>query len=549
MTAPVRYLLVVAMCLFAVLPGIAAFGPVDRDEARYVQATKQMAESGNYVDIRFQGQPRYKKPIGIYWLQSAFVAASGQGADAAIWVYRLVSAFGIVIACLGVTWTGTRLFGATGGLAAGLVMASIFAVAFEGRIAKTDAFLLACSVLVQGALAVIYTETKSGRTPPRFAPWLFWAAQGVGILIKGPITPLLSGLTILSLFFLDRRDGRWLSELKAARGLLLMLVIVLPWPILITWQSGTAFWQEAIVNDLLGKVGQGQESHGAPPGYYALTYSLFFWPFGALAIGAGLAAMNAMRDDPRLRFLIAWYVPFWLFFELIPTKLPHYVLPAYPALALAIGWLLSGQTGIGLVLKRWQRWVWYLTIFGLVVATLALAAAGLGGAFYLDASVWPWAVAMALLALLAGGAAFPSELVLPRRRVAVAALAACGAYALAFWAVFPRLEPIWLSPRIAAAFEEFRPCGDSVLAAAGYHEPSLVFLVATDTKLTNADGAAQHLAADQKCALAIVPQGNAAAVEASVEKEGGAVRELTRIDGINYSRGRELSLVLLGGGE
>jgi 4-amino-4-deoxy-L-arabinose transferase-like glycosyltransferase len=114
-----------------------------------------MVETGNYIDIRLQEATRYKKPVGIYWLQAAAVTLSGQGAEAPIWVYRLVSALGIALAVVAVAWTGTNLFGGTAGIAAGLIMAAIFATAFEGRVAKTDAVLLACCTLAQGALAQI----------------------------------------------------------------------------------------------------------------------------------------------------------------------------------------------------------------------------------------------------------------------------------------------------------------------------------------------------------------------------------------------------------
>lgn len=127
-----NYLFLFLFSLLMTISGLAAMPPLDRDEPRFVQATKQMAETGDYVDIRFQERSRYQKPIGIYWLQSAAVALSGEEAAEAIWVYRLVSALGIAIAVVATAWTGANLFGANAGLAAGLVMAAIFATAFEG---------------------------------------------------------------------------------------------------------------------------------------------------------------------------------------------------------------------------------------------------------------------------------------------------------------------------------------------------------------------------------------------------------------------------------
>ena len=68
-----NYILLFLFSLLMTVSGLASMPPIDRDESRFVQATKQMAESGDYVDIRFQEDVRYKKPVGVYWLQSAVV--------------------------------------------------------------------------------------------------------------------------------------------------------------------------------------------------------------------------------------------------------------------------------------------------------------------------------------------------------------------------------------------------------------------------------------------------------------------------------------------
>src|SRR5262249_32078523 len=95
-------LLVVALLGF--LPGFFSVPPIDRDEARFAQATKQMVESGDYVDIRFQDEVRYKKPVGIYWLQAGVVkTASALGfphALTTIWLYRIPSLVGAIGAVL-----------------------------------------------------------------------------------------------------------------------------------------------------------------------------------------------------------------------------------------------------------------------------------------------------------------------------------------------------------------------------------------------------------------------------------------------------------------
>jgi 4-amino-4-deoxy-L-arabinose transferase-like glycosyltransferase len=539
-----NYLLLFLFSLLLSASGLAGLPPVDRDEARFVQSTKQMVETGNYIDIRLQEATRYKKPVGIYWLQSAAVALSGQGAEAPIWVYRLVSALGIALAVVAVAWTGTNLFGGAAGIAAGLIMAAIFATAFEGRIAKTDAVLLACCTLAQGALAQIYAASRKNEPVDGRLAWLFWIAQGAGILIKGPITPLISALTVLVLFVFER-DGQWLKKLKPARGLALVALIVLPWLVLITWKSGGAFWQEAVGKDMLGKVAQGEESHGAPPGFYVLTYSLFMWPFGLIAVGAGLQALNHLRDDIRVRFCVAWYIPFWLLFELIPTKLPHYVLPAYPGLALLVGWLLTMRPAdANAPLKAWQVWLWRLTAFGLVVVTAGLAALCIGAPLYLNGRFLWWSIPAAAAVLAAGYFAFSTNILVPVRRIGAAAVFAGIAYALLFGVIAPALTPMWLTPRIVDAVRENRPCENSVLASAGYHEPSLVFMAGTKTMLTDTEGAARHLWADPACAMALIPAGDGDRLQNLLMQAGKTAKRLALIDGINYSSGDTLSLAL-----
>src|SRR5947208_674946 len=88
----------VVAALLAFLPGFFQIPPMDRDEARFAQATKQMLETGEYVDIRFQNEVRYKKPVGIYWLQAAAVKVGETlgvpQARTTIWLYRLPSLAG-----------------------------------------------------------------------------------------------------------------------------------------------------------------------------------------------------------------------------------------------------------------------------------------------------------------------------------------------------------------------------------------------------------------------------------------------------------------------
>jgi 4-amino-4-deoxy-L-arabinose transferase-like glycosyltransferase len=105
--------IIAALALTAALPGLTRLPVTDRDEARYVQATRQMLETGDFVQIRVQDEPRNKKPIGIHWMQAAAAAAAEPltGDLNSIWAYRIPSALGALIAVLATFWGGAALVG------------------------------------------------------------------------------------------------------------------------------------------------------------------------------------------------------------------------------------------------------------------------------------------------------------------------------------------------------------------------------------------------------------------------------------------------------
>src|SRR5262249_39930524 len=116
-----------------------------------------------------------------------------------------------------------------------------------------------------------------------------------------------------------------------------------PWAVAIAFASHGAFYQRSLGHDFAAKIMAGQETHGAPPGYYITLAAIALWPVTLFALPA-IGSAVAQRSRPAIRFLLAWAIPTWLMFELVPTKLPHYILPAYPALALlAAVWITEIQ--------------------------------------------------------------------------------------------------------------------------------------------------------------------------------------------------------------
>src|SRR3984885_3624782 len=217
-------LLLVFVSLVSFLPGFFNIPPIDRDEARFAQATKQMVESGDFVDIRFQDEVRYKKPVGIYWLQAATVeTASALGlprAQLRIWLYRVPSLIGAIGAVLLTYWAALAFLTRRGAALAALLMCSCVVLGVEARLAKTDAMLLLTVVAVMGAMARVYLSWQRGEDPehPSWAwPAIFWTALAGGILLKGPLILMFVVLTIGTLAILDR-SAAWLWRLRPIWG-------------------------------------------------------------------------------------------------------------------------------------------------------------------------------------------------------------------------------------------------------------------------------------------------------------------------------------------
>src|ERR1700723_3154337 len=228
----IAFLMLCGLLLF--LPGFFNIPPIDRDEARFAQATKQMVETGDFVDIRFQDEVRYKKPVGIYWLQSAVVEiGSGLGlprAQVRIWLYRVPPLIGAIGAVLLTYWTALAFVTRRGAILAALIICSSVLLGVEARLAKTDAMLLLTVVAAMGALARIYLSWQRGDDSP-YQPWtwpaIFWTALAGGILLKGPLIVMFVALTIMTLAFFDR-SAAWLWRLRPVWGLIWTLVLVLP---------------------------------------------------------------------------------------------------------------------------------------------------------------------------------------------------------------------------------------------------------------------------------------------------------------------------------
>jgi len=530
-----------AVALLGFLPGFFSIPPVDRDEARFAQATKQMVESGDYVDIRFQDEVRYKKPVGVYWVQAAVVnAASALGfprAASTIWLYRIPSLIGSIVAVLLTYWTALAFVPRRAAVLSALMMASCVLLGIERLLAKTDAMLLMTVVAAMGAMARAYLSPQRERLDAA-GDWtvaaIFWTALAAGVLLKGPLIIMVVGLTALALIVVDR-SATWLLTLKPLAGVIWFAVLVLPWFVAIVGRSGDAFLAQSVGEDLLAKIFTGQESHGAPPGYYFILFWVTFWPGATLAALATPGVWRTRRES-AVKFLLAWLVPSWLVFELVMTKLPHYVLPLYPAIAILIAGVIDARA---LSRKPFLEWgtIWWFVVPMVAGVAGVVALAVIGRQFGL--LVWPLMGAAAVLGFLAWRLyeADGAEHAL-LRAVAAAILIAIATFGL----IVPSLGQLFPSPLLARILRE-SGCAQPEAAAVGYQEPSLVFLAGTATRLADAAGAAEFLRGGE-CRFAFVEAREERSFAQRAEAIGLRYRAGPRIDAINISTGRPITIAV-----
>ena len=582
------YAVLALLCLLLWVPGILSLPALDRDESRFAESSRQMLDSGNVVDIRFGHVPRYKKPVGIYWLQAAATAVGGRaygrdGDHSHIWTYRLPSLIGGIAAAWLTVWVAAPL-GAEAGFLAALLLVSTILLTAEASIATTDAVLLASVLGVQGVLLRLY----QGVVSRRMALW-GWAALAIGILIKGPVAPGVALTTIAALGAWDWRAKRrqafaWLKGSEPLRGVVLLLVLVLPWLIAIAIQSHGAFFTQSLGDDFAAKVAGGQESHGAWPGYFLVTAGFALWPAILFVLPAiGLAVTR--RSEPMIRFLLAWAGSWWLLVEAVPTKLPHYVLPAYPALTmLAALWLLAPKDAPAATVapppeakeangkgdakgkgnesapaappaapkRDWRRVLVWIAALQFALGLAALAAASVllphlygngGDPILMRVPVSLWLMGgSATIGLI--GLVVLILFVCGKRLGALipALLAAWVAVPLLTVMVAPRMDQFWVSARLQILAAKDGITGDPPPVLAGYEEPSLVFALGADTGLSDGKGAAEIGA--KQGGLALIEDGERPAFLARLAELQADATVLDDVSGFNYSRGKRVHVTV-----
>ncbi len=408
------YAILLAVSAALTLPNLGATSLWDVDEGVNAEAAREMRDNGTWVIPTFNYQLRTAKPVMLYWLQRGTYTAFGVSE----WSARLPSVLAAWLTVLLTYELARGMFGRATGLLAGVVLASAVEFCVLAHAATPDATLLLFTVLTY----YLFWSRHENGSRKWWVPTA--AACGLAVLTKGPVGLALPGLVILLYFAWNRELGRLLDR-KIGWAVLAFVLVAGPWYGLVTAETrgvwaGTFFGREN-----LQRFTTPMENHRGPIVYHAAALLVLFTPWSAFLLGAVWYGLKATRREappppapegptpnpslqggeqgqrnsrasgeseeasraftpslqgggrgvgclssPRpYRFLICWFAVYLVFFSAAATKLPNYMLPVYPALAvLTARFLVRWRTG-DLTLPRWMM---PAAVAGLAVTAVAV---------------------------------------------------------------------------------------------------------------------------------------------------------------------------------
>lgn len=473
--------------LLAYLAGNGSVPLFDRDEPRYAVTSRAMLETGDYVVPRFLDEVRTAKPPAVYWLQAAAMAVVGVDEFAV----RLPGALACVAAVAILRYGAAGVVGRRRARWAAFILGTSTLTLGVAKVGVTDGPLLACAA----TMFVGLLHVQRGR---RWAWWAWWAwlivwlAVGVGGLLKGPVLLGVLATTVIAWTLLEwiaRRNKRPGAEAEASdsgaimpgnpklpirrRGLLrnlhplaglaIALLVCLPWLILIQLREPT-FLSTTLWHDLFARSTRGLEGHGQPPGFHTLLLPATFFPWSILLPGALVVMWRRPFLRGWMRLALAAFVGPLVMFELVATKLPHYLLPTFPALSMIVAdWVVRASAGR---LKLDSRG---LTLGGAIFGVVFVGFGIAGMILASPRAAWP-------VAVLAVGAAVVAFRTWHRAAVRAGTQTVGVAWALLVAATFStwlgNFAPLTLSPRIAASAADL---GVARAAMVEHKEPSLAW--------------------------------------------------------------------------
>jgi 4-amino-4-deoxy-L-arabinose transferase-like glycosyltransferase len=352
---------------------------VSTDEGRYASLSLAMLQSGDWITPRLNGFLYFEKPPLQYWAGAVAMAVLGLNEFAArLWTG--LSGFATVLL---VGFTASRLWGKTAGVHAALIAGATTWIVLGSHVLTLDAGLTAALTLVLCAVLLAENPATVAETARRRWMLLAWVGMALAVLSKGLIGVVIPAATIV-MQSLWRRDGGIWRRLQYGRGILIFLLITAPWFVAVSARNpdfASFFFIHEHLQRYLTTV-----HHREGAWWYFVPLLVF----GFMPWTSGLPwVLRAQRSDFASTFLLVWAVFSFVFFSASSSKLPTYILPIFPALALLLARLtantgaavmqrhLTVPTGIWLIGLIASPFVWRLTVKEAPVEAIHALAIGL----------------------------------------------------------------------------------------------------------------------------------------------------------------------------
>lgn len=531
----------VFICFFLSLNTIP---PLDRDESRYIQATVQMLESKDFVNIKFLDAPRLKKPPGIYWLQALSATITKNILyleQAPLWSYRLPSAIAASISILLTFLLGKILFGRTQGIIAALLLVSSPLVFIEAHIAKTDSVLLACILFITYVLSKVIFEKKYEISHSKYLIFLAWITMGFAFLIKGPLVIMFILFTVI--FFRIFSKQNFIKDLQITIGLMLFIMVALPWFIIINVGDNSSVFLDSVKKDMFLKLISAQESHGAPPGTYLLSSIVSAWPIFLFIIPTSIWAYKK-RKEKAVIFLLCSILPAWIVFELVPTKLMHYILPLLPSLAILSAAMivsLNKMNTLNILNKFFIRIISLLPSLGGIIISSAIWVLAIKFGKGITLSVFLVIFIYFISSIICAYFLFKRNYLTSFITIVFSNLLALN---ILFIFLPKQLDKIWVTEKVYEYIKEENI--QHSVGMLGYSEPSLVFRLGSSSKiLTSSDDAIDKIIKN-KIKYIIIEDKYTEEFIIKADENQLSINVLNiKVSGFNYSKGKYVSINII----
>jgi 4-amino-4-deoxy-L-arabinose transferase-like glycosyltransferase len=352
--------------LIALIYGLIWFGTLNyrhlipSDEGRYAEMAREMLVTGDWITPRYNGYKYFEKPPLQIWASAIAFQAFGFGE----WQARLWSALTGFLTILIIGFTGSRIFNPRAGWLGALVLASSPMWIISGHFNSLDMALSA--FLVSALCALLLAQTSDNKTVRRNWMWLCWSMMALATLSKGLIGAAIPAMVFIA-YSISAWDWKIWSRLHIFSGTILFLAITAPWFFLVA-QRNPEFLEFFFIHEHLQRFTKDAHSRTGPIYYFVPLLLVGILPWIFQIPRAFFQAWNERKQEFSSGWLlVCWTVVIFAFFSVSKSKLPGYIIPIFPALAMLIGARLDRALGnTNLLSTFWKLQTWGFAALGCI---------------------------------------------------------------------------------------------------------------------------------------------------------------------------------------